>query len=266
MISQLFMAKSATTAFQKKLIMLADNVANSQTVGFKGSRVEFENMFPLVLGRSFSEFEDANVPIGQRRRKYFEYGQGVHIAETNRDMSQGTIQVTNRPLDIAITGKGFLQFRMPDGTLAFARAGNLSQDNSGQIVDANGHPLEPSIRIPREATEIIINQEGKVFVQINNEPTPQEIGQIQLALFPNEEGLLGIGQNLYQETASSGAAILETPGNNAAGSIRQRSLEFSNVNVIEEMLQMVMLQRSFDVAMKAIKASDQMLKDGADLK
>jgi flagellar basal-body rod protein FlgG len=266
MLSQIHMAKSATFAFQKRLIMISDNVANAQTVGHKAKVMQFENMFPLVLSRSISEFEDANVPINQRPKRYMEYGMGVKVSGVTKNMNQGTIEVTNRPLDLAIQGKGYFQFRLPDGTTTYSRAGNLFQDRDGNVVDANGHPLEPSIRIPRSATQIIVNSEGKVFVQVNNEQTPQEVGQILVALFPNEEGLLGIGQNLYRETASSGAPILETPGRNVAGTVRQRALEFSNVNIIEELLAMLQVQRSFDVAIRAIKAADQMLKDGSDIK
>lgn len=265
MISQLHMAKSALFAFQRKMQMTADNIANAQTVGFKGREMQMESMFPLVFEVTISEFEDVNVSPTQKKRKYVEYGQGVRIADITKNMGQGTISITNRPLDLAIEGEGFLQFRLPDGQLAYTRAGNLHQDNEGNIVNANGHPLEPALRIPRNTTEIIINEEGRVFVQVNNEPIPREIGQMLLAIFPNEEGLRDIGQTMFTETAASGEAIFERPGRNVAGTIRQRALEFSNVNVIEELMDMLLIQRSFETVIKAIKSADDMLKSGSDI-
>ena len=266
MVSQLHMAKSATFALQRKMQMIADNVANAQTVGYKASRMQMENLFPLVLAKSLSENEEVIGTPGQPRRKYFEYGQGVKIAEVTRNMEQGNITVTNRPMDVAIQGRGWMQFRIPDGRVAYSRAGNLHIDNQGNVVDANGNPLEPPVRLPQDTTEVIINQEGAVFVQTGTSTTPQQVGQMLLGSFVNDEGLLGIGQNLYVETSASGTPTIVNPGREAAGSIRQRALEFSNVNIVEELMQMLLLQRNFDVAMKAIKASDQILKDGADLK
>ena len=266
MISQLHMAKSATFAFQKKMQVLADNISNAQTVAFKSKSMNMENMFPIVLARTITEFEDVDVPTGMRRKKFMEYGRGVRISEITKDMSQGTIEVTNNPLHIAVQGRGFFQVRLPDGRVGYTRAGNFHQDLEGNVVTPNGHPLEPPMRIPRSTTEIIINNEGRVFVQVNNEVQPREVGQMFVAVFPNEEGIMSIGQNLYVETAASGQPNLETPGKNAAGTVRQRALEFSNVNVIQQLLDMLMVQRTFDVTLKAIKSADQMLKDGTDIK
>lgn len=265
MISQLHMAKSATFVFQRKMQMVADNIANSNTVGHKRHMMNMESLFPQVFERVISEFEDPNVPVGKKRRTYNEYGQGVRIAEITKDMSQGTLEITNRPLDFAVQGRGFFQVRLADGTLAYTRAGNFHQDYEGNVLDPNGHPLEPPIRIPVDTTEVIVNEEGEVFVQINNEPVPRNIGQINLAMFTNEQGLRAVGQNLYYETAASGEPILTEPGRDAAGRIRQRALEFSNVNIIEEMMQMMLTNRSFEISIKAIKAADDILKSGSDI-
>lgn len=266
MIAQLHMAKSAMSAFQRKMQVIVNNISNAQTVGYKKRMAEMESLFPLVFESVLVESEEA-VPGNPRssRKRYAEFGQGVRIAEIRKDMSRGSIEVTNQPLDIAIDGPGMLQFRLPDGQIAYGRAGNLHLDADGNVVNPNGHPLEPSLRLPREYNEIIINEEGRVYVQTPNNPTPQEVGQILLATFPNEAGLRDMGQNLYEQTASSGSPTFEIPGQNLAGSIRQRALEFSNVNVIEEMMAMVLCQRAFDVTIKAINSGDQMLKSGNDL-
>jgi len=266
MISQIHMAKSGAYVCQKMLIVTSDNIANSLTTGYKAKEVYTENMFPLVLSRSLSEFEEENVPVGQKRKRYFEFGQGVRISSITKDMSQGTIEVTNRSLDVAIRGKGYLQFRLPDGSVKYSRAGNLFMDRDGNVVNANGHSLEPAIRIPKEQIEIILNPEGKVFVQIANQAQPQEVGQIMLATFSNEEGLFDVGQNMYNETASSGPPVLENPGQNVSGFMQQRALEFSNVNVVNELMDMLVINRTFDAIIKAIKTADQMLKDGSDIK
>jgi len=138
-------------------------------------------------------------------------------------------------------------------------------DSQGNIVDPNGHPLEPPIQIPSGTTDIVINDQGRIFVQANGETTPREIGQLALATFPNQQGLKEVGQNLYVETAASGIPTLETPTQNGAGAIRQRSLEFSNVNVIEEMMNMILTQRSFELVVKSIQAGEAMLKASSDL-
>ena len=265
MLSQLHMAKSALFSFQRKMQLIANNISNAETVGFKKSRMEMESLFPLILEKTFTEFEETVVGLGQKRKKYMEYGQGVTIADVTKNFSNGTISITNIPLDMAIEGQGFFQVRLPDGRIGYSRAGNFHQDAEGNVVTPNGNPLEPSIRIPRNATEIIINQEGRVFVQLNKETQPREIGQITLATFPNPPGLKDIGQNSYVETVTSGEPVFELPGRNAAGNIRQRALEFSNVNVIEEMMDMVLTQRSFEVIVKSIQAADSMLKVGNDL-
>lgn len=265
MINQIFMGKSAMFAMQRKLQLVANNIANAQTVGFKRSRPEMESMFPLVMEGVLSESDDP-IQGTQRRKKYAEYGSGVRITDVTKDFEKGTLEVTNQPLDMAIDSRyGLFQVRMPDGTLAYTRAGNFHMDSQGIVVDPNGHPLEPAIQIPKGTTDIVVNEEGKVFVQINGSTTPQEIGQVILASFQNQGGLSEIGQNLYRETAASGAPNLENPGENGVGSIRQRSLEFSNVNVIEEMMNMILTQRSFELVVKSIQAGEAMLKSASDL-
>lgn len=265
MISQLFMLKSALFGLQRRMQVISNNVSNAQTVGFKRSDVQFESLFPLILSKAVNETDDVAIGPERKVRRYIEYGQGVRISAVAKDLSQGTIEVTNQPLDMAIDGRGFLQFRLPDGRLAYSRAGNTQIDAEGNIVNPNGHPLEPAITIPQNVTEIVINQDGRFFVQVAGDPNLQEIGQIVLANFPNSEGLHGIGQNLYIETAASGEPQLEIAGENGMGNIRQRALEFSNVNIIEEMFDMLLTQRNFEVLVKAIGSGDAILKAGSDM-
>ncbi|MBG90278.1 MAG: flagellar basal body rod protein FlgG [Actinobacteria bacterium] len=265
MLSQLFMAKSAFFAFERKMQVVANNIMNAQTVGFKKRRMEMESIFPLILEKSYSEFEEASRGTGKKRKHYMEYGQGVRISDVTKDFSTGTIEMTNQPLDVAIQGKGFLQFRMPDGRIMYSRAGNLTMDQDGNIMDANGHPMEPALRMPRNVSEFIINEEGRVFVRVGEEVQPREVGQLMLAHFPNQKGLKDIGQNLFEETAASGQPETALPGRDGLGSIKQRALEFSNVNIVEEMMQMLMTQRTFELVVKTIGSADAMLKIASDI-
>ena len=265
MISQLFMAKSAYFSFERKMQVIANNIANAQTVGYKKKRVEMESIFPLVLERAYTEFDEVSGGAGRKRKKYMEYGQGVRIVDVTKDFSTGTIEITNQQLDVAIQGSGFLQFSLPDGTYAYSRAGNLHMDSEGNILNSNGHPIEPAIAVPRNTTELIINEEGEVFAQASSSSEPTEIGQLYVVNFSNPGGLKDIGQNLFRETAASGSAELTIPGQNGAGSIQQRALEFSNVNIIEEMMQMLLCQRSFELVNSTIKSADSMLKQASDI-
>ena len=258
------MAKSGMVALQRKLQTTAANIANAQTVGYKKKRVELENLFPQVYEGTLTESEEGYT-TGEKRKKFTEYGTGVRVASVSKNFVQGTIEVTNQQLDLAIEGEGFFQVRMPDGSLAYSRAGNFHLDYNGNVVDQNGHTLEPPIQVPRGTTEIIINDEGRVFIQANGETQPREIGQILVASFQNSDGLREIGQNLYTETAASNSPSVETPAKNGIGAVRQRALEFSNVNVIEEMMDMIITQRSFELIVKSIQAGEAMLKAASDL-
>lgn len=264
MISQLHMAKTGLFVYQNKMQMIANNIANAQTVGFKGMRMELETMFPMSFEKLLTDFDESGA-VSKKRKKVMEYGQGVRIADISRNFNQGTIEVTNQPLDVAIKGQGLLQFRIPDGSTAYARAGNLRQDRDGTICDVNGHPLEPSIQLPQGTSDVLINEEGRIFAQVGDEPSPREIGQIILANFQNPSGLKEMGQNLYVETDASGSPRLENPGRNGVGTIQQKALEFSNVNVIEQMTSMLMAQRIVELVAKAITASDAILKKGGGL-
>ena len=227
--------------------------------------MEMESIFPLVLERAYSEFDEIAPGAGRKRKKYLEYGQGVRIVDVTKDFSTGTIEVTNQQLDVAIEGRGFLQFTLPDGTMGYSRAGNLHMDSEGNLLNPNGHPLEPQITVPSNTTEVIINEEGEIFAQTPSSSEPTEIGQIYVSRFPNPGGLKDIGQNLFKATASSGDPSMAIPGEDGVGKIKQRALEFSNVNIIEEMMNMLLCQRTFELVNSTIKAADQMLKESSNI-
>lgn len=267
MISQLFMAKSGMFQMQRKMQILANNVANAQTVGYKRRVAQMESMFPLILSGVISESDEAFDAPDNKRRRYVEYGQGVRMAEIQKKMEQGTIEITNQPLDFAIDGKGYFQVVLADGQIGYTRAGNFHIDAEGNVVDPNGHPLEPAINVPDNASEIVVNEQGEVYVYLDGDTTTSvEIGQVSLATFTAEGGLRDIGQNLFMATAASGEARLVNPTEDGAGSFVQRALEYSNVNIIEEMFDMMITQRTFEVIVKSIKSGDDMLKMGSDLK
>jgi len=256
MFQPLYVAATGLSAFQDELLNITNNLANAKTTGFKRGRTEMESLF--YIEKSFKD--ELQRALGEGIREISpEFGTGVRVAATPKDFAQGTIETTNNPLDIAITGEGFIQVRMPDGSLAYTRAGNLHADNEGNLVDPNGHLLEPHIVLPEGTTSVVIRQDGTVLVSVNNELTQTEIGQITLAKFSNPGGLKSIGQNLYVSTESSGEPIVGNAGEEGFGVINQYALEGSNVDVISEMMRMVMVQRVFDTITKAVASYEGML-------
>lgn len=257
MFQPLYVAATGLDAMQDEILDITNNLANAKTVAFKRSQSQMESLFYVeksfkdVLNEAMANTEPAPVQV--------EYGTGVKVTATTKDFSQGTIEVTNNPLDIAIQGEGFFQYRMPDGTAAYGRAGNLHLDNEGNLVDPNGRLLDPAIKIPEGTTSVAIRQDGVVMVAVNNENSLTEIGQISLARFTNPAGLKAIGQNLYQATEASGQAVIGTAGANGFGTVNQYSAEGSNVDVISEMMKMVMVQRVFDTVTKSVQSYEAML-------
>ncbi|MBU0580027.1 MAG: flagellar basal-body rod protein FlgG [Candidatus Margulisbacteria bacterium] len=259
MFKQFRVAATGMSAMEKDLITITDNVSNVKTTGFKKARVEFENLFPEILNEAIADREKDKISSS------IEFGSGVRVVGTPRDFSAGTIEVTNNPLDIAIQGEGFIQFRMADGSVAYSRAGNLHTDSGGRITDINGNLLEPEITLPQNTTGVIITTDGTVLVQENNEIQQRQIGQINLVRFVNPTGLSSLGGNLYKETDASGEPLDGVPGENGFGSIAQFSLESSNVDVVQEMMRMIMTQRAFDVISKAIQSGEGMLNSAIEV-
>jgi flagellar basal-body rod protein FlgG len=259
MFEPLYVAATGMNVFEDEMVDITNNLANASTVGFKKGRVEKESLF--TIERTFqSELRDQMIKQGVSPTfGPMEYGSGVRVAATTKDFSQGTIEVTNNQLDIAIQGNGFFQFSMPDGTFAYGRAGNLHADNEGNLVDPNGRKLEPGIVLPEGTTKVVIRQDGTVLASVNNSIDTQEIGQIALVKFFNPAGLKSVGQNMFVETEASGVPTIGVANQEGFGAINQYALEGSNVDVISEMMRMVMLQRVFDTVSKAVQSYDGML-------
>lgn len=260
MFQNFYVGATGMNALQESLLATTNNVSNSQTVGFKTSRVEFENLFPMMLREAIARAETNSVePAG------IEFGSGVRTVATIKDFSQGTIEVTQNPLDLAIEGEGFFQMRMPDGTVAYTRAGNFHQDSLGNIVDPNGHVFDPPITLPDGVTNITINTDGRIYVQVNNEVNSREVGQVLLARFPNPAGLVSVGQNLYKESVASGEPIVGVAAEEGFGKIAQYSLESSNVDIIAELTNLIITQRAFEIVSKAIQSGEKMMSSAVDV-
>ncbi|OGC05127.1 hypothetical protein A2276_04200 [candidate division WOR-1 bacterium RIFOXYA12_FULL_43_27] len=255
MFQPLYVAATGLSAYEDEMLEITNNLSNSQTIGFKKSRTEMESL--TYVPKSFKDILDeqmTDVP-----EVIPEFGTGVKVSATRSDFTQGKITTTSNPLDIAIQGEGFLVFKMPDGTVAYGRAGNLHADNEGNLVDPNGHILEPGLTLPEGTTSVIIQQDGTIFAQINNTTSQTQVGQITLAKFNNSAGLKSLGQNLYAETEASGSAITGYAADIGFGTITQYAQEESNVDVIAEMMRMVMVQRIFEAITKAVSSYENII-------
>ncbi len=257
MFQPLYVAATGLSAIEDELLNITNNLANAKTVAFKKARTEMESLF--YVEKSFKDFLQAATNGTGTPPVNVEYGTGVRVAATPLDFTQGSIEVTNNPLDIAIKGEGFFQLKMADGSLSYSQAGNLHIDNDGNLVDPNGHLLDPAIVFPAETTSVVIRQDGTVAVAINNASEYSDLGQITLARFTNPAGLKAIGQNLYQISDSSGEPQIGIPGDGGMGLINQNALEQANVDVISEMMRMVTAQRVFDTVTKAVQSYTGML-------
>jgi len=255
MMRSLWISKSGMEAQQTQLDHISNNLANSGTNGYKGSHAVFEDLMYQNLRQSgASSSEQTQLPSG------LQVGLGTRAVATSRDFSQGGMQQTSNPLDVAIQGSGFFQIQMPDGSTAYTRDGSFKKSPQGQIVTNNGYVLQPGITIPDNAQSLSIGADGVVSVTLPGQTAPQQIGQLQIATFVNPAGLDPRGQNLYTETAASGTPTVGTPGLNGSGSLAQNNVETSNVNVVAELVSMIQTQRAYELNSKAIQTSDQMLQ------
>ncbi len=254
MIRSLWIARTGLDAQQTNLDVIANNLANVSTNGFKRARPIFEDLLYQTLRQPGAQSsQSTEIPSG------LQLGTGVRPISTARIHMQGSLQRTENDLDMAIDGSGFFQIQMPDGTTAYTRDGSFHKDNQGQIVTSYGYPLEPSITIPDNAIAIDISRDCIVSVTLAGTTATTQIGTIQLATFINNGGLLSVGENLFLETTSSGAPTPNTPGSNGAGILNHRYVETSNVNVAEELVSMIQAQRAFELNSKVVTTSDQML-------
>lgn len=254
MIRSLWIAKTGLDAQQTQLDVTSNNLANVATNGYKRARAVFEDLLYQTLRQpGASSSAQTQIPSG------LQIGTGVRPVSTNRNFTQGNLTQTGNSLDIAIQGEGFFQIQLPDGTLGYTRDGAFQKDSQGQIVTSNGYPLSPAITIPSNALTISVGTDGVITVLQSGSTTPVQVGQIQLANFVNVGGLQSMGQNLFLETASSGTATPNTPGTNGVGLLNQGYVETSNVNVVEELVNMITTQRAYEINSRAIQTSDQML-------
>jgi flagellar basal-body rod protein FlgG len=250
----LWSAKTGLDAQNTQMAVIANNLANANTTGYKSDRAAFQDLlYQNVRQVGAQSTQNTQYSTG------LTLGTGVSIVATEKDYTQGSVTQTNGSLDLSISGKGFFQITMPDGTLAYSRDGSLSLDNQGNVVTASGYPLAPAITIPAGTQSVTIGADGSVTaVSAANKTTT--IGQIQLADFINEEGLQPTGNNLLVESAASGSPQVGTPGTNGLGTVAQGSLETSNVNTVTELVNMIECQRAYEMNSKAITTVDQMLE------
>lgn len=260
MIRSLWIAKTGMEAQQTQLDNISNNLANVGTNGYKRSHAIFEDLIYQNLRQSGANTtEQTTLPTG------LQVGLGVRPVATARIYSQGNLQQTSNNLDMAIKGEGFFQIQMPDGTNAYTRDGSFQLNANGQIVTNNGYTLLPGITVPSNAQSITIGNDGVVTVTLPGQVTPQQVGQVQLANFVNPAGLDPRGQNLFTETASSGTPNAGAPNANGLGALQQGFVETSNVNVVEELVQMIQTQRAYELNSKAVQTSDQMLQKLAQI-
>jgi flagellar basal-body rod protein FlgG len=260
MIRSLSIAKTGLDAQQTQLDVVANNLANVGTTGFKRSRAVFEDLMYQNLRQSGGQTSDqTRMPSG------LQLGTGVRVVATERIHSQGNPTKTDNLKDVAINGNGFFQVLMPDGTAAYTRDGSFQADQNGQLVNASGFPVQPAITLPQNATGMTIGRDGTVSVVQAGSTASVQIGQIQLTTFLNPTGLQANGENLYVETDASGGANQSAPGQNGAGTLSQGYVESSNVNVVEELVNMIQTQRAYEINSKVVKTSDEMLARLAQL-
>lgn len=255
MIRSLWIAKSGMEGQQTKLDVIANNLANVGTNGFKRGGVVFEDLMYDNLRQSGAASGDqSQLPTG------LQVGLGTRVAASTRNFSQGNLQQSGNNLDLAIKGQGFFQVQLGDGSTAYTRDGSFQLDGGGQIVTSDGHVLQPGITIPANAQNVTIAANGTVTVNVPGQTGAQTVGQLQLASFVNPSGLEPRGQNLYAETTSSGAPASGAPGADGLGNLLQGYVEGSNVNVVEELVSMIATQRAYELSSKAIQTTDQMLQ------
>lgn len=254
-MNPLWVSKTGLEAQQTKLSTISNNLANVNTTGFKRDRAIFEDLvYQNVRQAGGRTSQDTELPSG------LSLGTGVRTVATEKIHSQGNITQSSNKLDIAIQGRGYLQVLKPNGDIVYSRDGALKMNSEGQFVTSSGFLLQPQITIPENATSITIGQDGTVSVTTPGVAAPQQVGSLQLADFINPSGLQPIGQNVYMETAASGAALIGNPGEGSFGSFIQGALESSNVNVVEELVNMIETQRAYEMNAKAISAADEMMQ------
>jgi flagellar basal-body rod protein FlgG len=260
-IRSLFIAATGMEAQKMNVDVIANNLANVNTVGFKKSRADFQELLYQDLKTPGAAASEGNeIPSG------IQTGLGVKPVAVQKIFLQGDFIQTGNNLDLVIEGDGFFQISMPDGTTSYTRSGAFKLDSDGRIVNSDGYPLEPAITIPANTLSITVSSDGKINVLEAGSITPTEVGQLELARFINPGGIKALGKNLFSSTAASGDPITGAPGAEGTGTIAQGYIEMSNVNVVEEMVNMIVSQRAYEINSKAVQASDEMLQTTNNLK
>ena len=255
MDAALWVAKTGLDAQQTEMAVISNNLANVNTDGFKKGRAVFQDLlYQNVQQVGAATTQNTQAPSG------VELGTGVSLVATEKVYTQGNINQTGNGFDLAINGSGFFQVLMPDGSLAYTRDGSFQVSNTGQLVTASGYPVQPAITIPQGAQSVSIGRDGTVQAQLSGQSAPSTVGTVQLANFVNPAGLQPNGDNLLLASASSGTAQTGTPGVSGLGTLQQGAVEASNVNVVEEMVDMIETQRAYEMNTKAIQTNDQMLQ------
>ena len=255
MLASLYVSKTGLSAQDTQLTTISNNLANTSTVGYKRDRAVFEDLlYQIVRQPGAQSTVDTQLPSGMQ------IGSGVRIVGTQKEFVSGSLQVTEQELDVAINGRGFLQVQQPDGTNAYTRNGQLHLNADGTVVNASGLIIEPAITVPSGARNITIGTDGTVSVRLQGQAVPQQIGSLDLVDFINPAGLQAIGGNLFLETASSGDPQSGTPGQNGFGELMQGTLENSNVDIVEEMVNLITTQRAYELNSRVVTTADQMLQ------
>ncbi|HEV2609544.1 MAG TPA: flagellar basal-body rod protein FlgG [Noviherbaspirillum sp.] len=255
MIRSLWISKTGLDAQQTQMDVISNNLANVSTSGFKRSRAVFEDLLYQTMRQPGAQSsQQTQLPSG------LQVGTGVRPVATERIFTQGNLQQTGNDKDMAIQGAGFFQVLLPDGTTAYTRDGAFQIDSQGQLVTSSGFPVQPAITIPANSLSVTVGRDGTVSVTQQGSAAATQVGTIQLATFVNPAGLEAKGENLYVETTASGSPNSNTPGTNGAGLLSQGYVETSNVNVVEELVNMIQTQRAYEINSKAVQTSDQMLQ------
>ncbi|NYZ11766.1 flagellar basal-body rod protein FlgG [Azospirillum sp. RWY-5-1] len=249
-------------AQQVNVETISNNIANATTTGFKKQRAEFQDLLYQNFRRIGSTSSDAGtiVPTG------VQVGAGVRVAAIGRILEQGNLTVTDNKLDVAVNGAGYFQVQLPNGDTSYTRAGNFKLSPEGVIVTADGYQVIPAITIPTDAVDVAINPSGEVLVKTDGQVETQNVGQLQLATFPNAAGLEAIGDNLFMETPASGGGVVGNPGAPGFGRLVQGALETSNVNIVQEITTLITAQRAYEMNSKVIKTTDEMMQTVGQLR
>ena len=255
MNQSLWISKTGLSAQDTRLATIANNLSNAATVGFKRDTTVFEDLLYQIRRQPGAQSsQNTLLPSGMQ------VGTGVRIIGTQKQFSEGSVEITEKPLDVAIVGRGFFEILLPDGSSAYTRNGQFQLSADGEIVTARGMVLQPSITVPDNAQSVTISSDGIVEATVFGQTGAQQLGTITITNFVNPAGLQAIGENMFLETAASGSPIAGTPGNDGLGSLEQGSLENSNVDVVEELVNMITTQRTYEMNSKVISTADQMLQ------